>query len=57
MIILAWVSILLLACTILCGLWMKFGPGEKNAAFHGILSFAAVLTALVTIILFMVRMP
>lgn len=55
MIILSWIAIILMACTLLCGLWMKFGPGKKNGMFHGMLSVITILVSLVTIILFMVR--
>ena len=53
--ILGWVSIILIACTMLCGLWMKFGPGEKDADFHGMLSIGTILVCLVTIILYMFK--
>lgn len=53
--ILGWVSIILIACTMLCGLWMKFGPGEKDANFHGMLSIGTILLCLVTIILYMFK--
>lgn len=54
--ILGWVSIVLIACTLLCGLWMKFGPGEKDANFHGLLSIVSILVCLVTIIFYMFRL-
>ncbi|QKN24411.1 hypothetical protein [Caproicibacterium lactatifermentans] len=49
------ISILLIACAMLCGLWMKFGPGEKDASFHGLLSIGTLVFCLVTIILFMFK--
>jgi len=54
--ILSWASIILLACTLLCGLWMKFAPGDNDVNFHTTLSVAAMVVCLITIILFMVRM-
>lgn len=53
--ILGWISIGLVACTMLCGLWMKFGPGEKDANFHAMLSIGTILVCLVTIILYMFK--
>ncbi len=53
--ILGWVSIILIACTLLCGLWMRFGPGEKDVNFHAMLSIITILVCLVTIILYMIR--
>ena len=49
------ISIVLIACTLLCGLWMKFGPGEKDANFHAILSVGTILLCLVTIMLYMIK--
>lgn len=49
------ISIILIACSMLCGLWMKFGPGEKDGNFHMMLSIATMLFCLVTIILFMFK--
>lgn len=53
---LGWGSIILIACTLLCGLWMKFGPGEKDTNFHAMLSIATLLFSLVTIILYMIKL-
>lgn len=50
-----WISIVLIACTMLCGLWMKFGPGEKDANFHAMLSIGTILVCLVTIVLYMFK--
>ncbi|WP_438435450.1 hypothetical protein [Gorillibacterium sp. sgz500922] len=52
---LAILSIVAIGLTILCGLWMKWGPGPKDANFHALLSFGTLLLCLVTIILFMAR--
>lgn len=49
------ISILLIACAMLCGLWMKFAPGEKDANFHGLLSIGTLVFCLVTIVLFMFK--
>ncbi len=53
--ILGWISIILIACTLLCGLWMKFASGEKDANFHAMLSIVTILVCLITIILYMLR--
>lgn len=54
--ILSWISIILIACALLCGLWMKFGPGEKDAGFHAMLSIVTLLVCLVTVILYLIKM-
>ena len=53
--ILGIISIVAIALCLLCGLWMKYGPGEKDANFHGMLSIGTILLCLVTIILYMSR--
>ena len=53
--ILGIISIILIACAMLCGLWLKFAPGEKDANFHAKLSIGTLLFCLVTIILYMVK--
>lgn len=53
--ILGVISVIAIACTLLCGLWMKFGPGEKDANFHAMLSIGTILLCLVTIILYMIK--
>jgi len=50
------ISIVAIASTLLCGLWMKFGPGEKDVNFHAMLSIGTILLCLVTIILYMVKL-
>lgn len=49
------VSILLLICTIICGLWIKFHPVGNDLNFHFKLSIITVILSLVTIILFMIK--
>lgn len=49
------ISILLLVCTLICGFWIKANPGE-GLEFHGMLSSVSVIFALVTIILFLLKM-
>ena len=49
------VSILLLICTITCGLWIKFHPVGNDLNFHFKLSIITVILSLVTIILFMIK--
>ena len=53
--VLSWCSIVLIACTLLCGLWMRFAPGEKDVNFHAMLSIAALCVCAVTIILYMMK--
>ena len=48
------VSILLLLCTIICGLWVHAHP-QEDMRFHFTLSLITVVVALVTIILFMIK--
>ena len=54
--VLGWISIVLIACTLLCGLWMKFAPGEKDVNFHAMMSMATMVVCLITVIVFMIRM-
>jgi len=53
--ILGWISIVLIACTILCGLWMKFDQGEHDVNFHAMLSIGTMVVCLITIIFYMIR--
>jgi len=53
--ILSWASVMMIACTLLCGLWMKFAPVDNDVNFHAVLSIATMVVCLITIILFMVR--
>lgn len=52
--ILGGTSILLLVCTLICGLWVRVHP-QEDMQFHFVLSLAAVVAALVTITLFMLK--
>lgn len=52
--ILSWISIVMIACALRCGLWMKFAPGDKDVNFHAMLSIATILICLVTIMLYMI---
>lgn len=54
--LLGWISIIMIACTLLCGLWMKFAVGDKDVNFHAMLSIATMVVCLVTMILFMMRL-
>ena len=47
-------SILLLICTIICGLWIKFHP-QEDMQFHFMLSLTAVVASLITILLFIIK--
>lgn len=53
--ILSIISIIAIICTLICGLWMKFGPGVKDTNFHAMLSIGTILLCLVTIIMYMIR--
>lgn len=53
--ILGIISVIAIACTLICGLWMKFGPGEKDVDFHAMLSIGTILLCFVTIILYMIK--
>ena len=53
--ILSWISIVMIACALLCGLWMKFAPGDKDVNFHAMLSIATILVCLVTIVLYIIK--
>lgn len=53
--ILSIITLIFLACTLLCGLWMKFGPGEKDAGFHMVLSLVSVILSICTIVLYLVN--
>ncbi|MFV0394596.1 MAG: hypothetical protein ACK5LC_09405 [Coprobacillaceae bacterium] len=48
------ISIVLLSCTIFCGVWLKFHPVDDKS-FHFILSISSVIVALITIVLFMMN--
>jgi len=52
---LGWITIILIASTLLCGLWMKFAPGEKDVNFHAMMSIATMAVCLITIIVFLAR--
>ncbi|SDO14607.1 hypothetical protein [Acetanaerobacterium elongatum] len=47
-------SVALLACTILCGLWLRFHPVEDKS-FHFQLSLVSVIVAFITMVLFLVN--
>lgn len=47
-------SILLLICTMICGLWVRFHP-QEDMQFHFVLSLTAVVVSLLTIVLFMLK--
>jgi hypothetical protein len=46
------ISILLLVCTLICGLWIRVHP-SGDVRFHATLSITAVVVALITIVLFL----
>lgn len=47
-------SIILIACALICGLWMRSHPGEGDKNFHAGLSMATLGVCIVTIILYMI---
>lgn len=47
-------SILMLICTIICGLWIRFHP-QEDMQFHFVLSLTTVVISLLTIVLFMLK--
>lgn len=53
--ILSIISLVLLACTLICGMWMKFGPIERDTDFHAVLAAATIVLSFITIILYMVK--
>lgn len=53
--ILGFISVVLIACALLCGFWMKFKPDGNDVHFHAALSIATLLVCFVTIILYMVK--
>lgn len=53
--ILGILSIILIVCALICGLWIKFHPQGNDMNFHFILSLAAMLLALITIILYLFK--
>lgn len=46
-------SLVLLACTVICGLWIRKNPVDDKS-FHFVLSLASVILSFVTILLYMV---
>lgn len=53
--IIAIISIILLVCTLICGLWVKFHPQGNDMNFHFLLSLSAVIFSLITIVLYMIK--
>ena len=49
------VSIILIVCALICGLWMKIYPQGYDVNFHIWLSIAALVSDLVTILLFLFK--
>lgn len=45
-------SIILLSCTLICGLWVRYHK-QEDMQFHFMLSLISVIVSLLTIILFM----
>lgn len=53
--ILGILSIILIVCSLICGLWMKFKPVEGDVNFHSKLSIGTLVMCMVTIIIYMVK--
>ena len=49
------VSVILIVCALICGLWMKIHPQGYDVNFHIWLSVVALASALVTILLFLFK--
>jgi len=54
--ILGIISIVMILCSLICGLWMKYKPGEGDVNFHVKLSFGTMVISLMTIVMYMVKM-
>jgi Mg2+ and Co2+ transporter CorA len=48
-------TLVLLVSTLICGLWMKFGQGEKDVGFHMMLSLSTVIFSIITISLYLLK--
>ena len=53
--ILGILSIILIVCALICGLWIKFNPQGNDMNFHFLLSLSAMLLALITILFFVIK--
>ena len=53
--IMNWIALIMIACSLICGLWMKFAQGEKDANFHAMLSLATIIVCMITIIIDMIH--
>ena len=48
-------SIVLIVCSLICGAWMYFNPGQGDVRFHAGLSSSAMAFSLVSIVLYMLK--
>lgn len=48
-------SIVLIVCSLICGVWMYFNPGQGDVRFHAGLSSSAMAFSLVSIVLYMLK--
>ena len=53
--ILGILSIILIVCALICGLWIKFHPQGNDMNFHFLLSLATMLLSLITLLLFVFK--
>ena len=49
------ITLIALACAVICGTWMKANPGMGSVSFHAALSCTAAGLSALTIILYMVK--
>lgn len=48
-------SIILIVCSMICGVWMYLNPGQGSVRFHAGLSGSAMVISLVSIVLYMIK--
>lgn len=49
------VTMIVIACAFICGMWMKANPGQGSLTFHSAISMAAMGLAALTILLYMLK--
>ena len=48
-------SIVLIVCSMICGAWIYFNPGQGDVKFHAGLSSFAMAISIVSLVLYMAR--
>ena len=48
-------SIILIVCSMICGAWIYYNPGQGDVKFHAGLSSFAMGITLVSIVLYMIK--